>query len=329
MKQHHLIFANFVCHFGGSNVLLDYAEEVVIPAFTNDTFVRTYGNSDYHLYEVELINLATAEEPVLALAGRFIKNTTLVREQTFGKKEGLVKDELSISSAPSAFFVLLLNNHRLIYFPETTHAPSLETFKQTTQNFLRKRHKIYIDEVYEKRKASQDKITKKQLFKDIPLPTVEVLALTGFASIEVFLERFKILKSIDFRLIKPNDDLDAGEILGEIRNLGASLGADRAKLTVANSDGLDKKAATEAIVSASSDGNQEVKLSGIDQQDNLLSGDNESFVLSSHLENPAEDRGSLIAQLFSVYQDLRGRRALKTPPLVVNAKIKRIARILE
>ena len=34
----HLEFANFLCHFGRDKVMIDYLTEIVVPAFTDDTF---------------------------------------------------------------------------------------------------------------------------------------------------------------------------------------------------------------------------------------------------------------------------------------------------
>lgn len=43
MKKHSAVFANLICRFN-DEVLLDYAEKIVIPAFTKDTYVRSYGS---------------------------------------------------------------------------------------------------------------------------------------------------------------------------------------------------------------------------------------------------------------------------------------------
>lgn len=70
MRQHSAAFANFICRFG-DKVLLDYAEQIVIPAFTKDTYVRSYGKrTHYHFYEVELLNMAEdGADPIIVLAG--------------------------------------------------------------------------------------------------------------------------------------------------------------------------------------------------------------------------------------------------------------------
>jgi len=289
LRQHNATIANFICRFGDEKVLLDYAEEIVIPAFTRDTYVRSYGErTHYHFYEVELVDLSDDQNtPVFALAGRFIKDTELTRHQIFDAKQGLIKDEQHMRSAPSVFFVLILNNHRLIYFPETPHAPDLGSFKTTAEQFLRRRHKEHIEELYKEMKEAEQKVTKKALSETHPVPTLEVIALTGAEDVAQFVRRYETLKQIDFRLVLPNDDIDAGEILGQVRGLGQELNSDRTKLTTANSEGLNIDASIDAVSAATATGNQEVKLSGVDQEGNTLSGNNDEFQVSAPVENIA------------------------------------------
>ena len=61
MRQHVASFANFVCRFGDEKVLLDYAKDIVLPAFFDDTFVRSYGRTHFFFYETELVKLVTLE----------------------------------------------------------------------------------------------------------------------------------------------------------------------------------------------------------------------------------------------------------------------------
>ena len=94
MRQHVAAFANFVCRFGDERVLLDYATEIVRPAFFDDTLIRTYGKSHFFFYEAELVKLADDKnKPVVGIAGRFVQNTLLTREQIFDEKRGIIHDE--------------------------------------------------------------------------------------------------------------------------------------------------------------------------------------------------------------------------------------------
>lgn len=331
MRQHNATFANFICRFGDEKVLLDYAKRIVIPAFTKDTYVRSYGKkTHYHFYETELMNLAgDDDDPIMVLAGRFVKQTELTRTQIFDDEKGLVQDEASLLSAPSAFFVLILNNHRLIYFPETPHAPDLNAFRVTAQQFLRQRHKEFIDKRYEKTRGDDDAPTKKSLYDAHPRPSVEVVPLTGKADIATFMRRFEKLKKINFRVVRPNDDIDAGEILGQVRELSDALGSTSTKVTASSGDGLDIDAAIEAVTEATGSGNQDVSVSGVDTNGNALSGNNEQFRLSAEIENVPLKKASLVRRLVDKFTQLRSDGAINAPKADSNpAKVKKLKTLL-
>ena len=59
------------------------------------------------------------------IAGHFVKNSVLAREQVFQNEE-LISDHAEIETSPSAFFVLFLSDHRIAYAPETRFAPTLK-----------------------------------------------------------------------------------------------------------------------------------------------------------------------------------------------------------
>ena len=331
MRQHSATFANFICRFGDDKVLLDYAEDIVIPAFTRDTYVRSYGQrTHYHFYQVKLVDLSGGGElPVLALAGQFIKDTELTRHQIFDAKQGLIKDEQRMRSAPSVFFVLLLNNHRLIYFPETPHAPDLNAFKATAEQFLRRRHKEYVNELYQALKAEGEKVTKKVLFEAHPAPTLEVIALTGADNIADFVRRYAVLRRIDFRLVRPNDDIDAGEILDQVREFSRRLNADHTNLSTANSEGLDIEASIEAVTAATKTGNQEVKLTGLDEDGNHLTGNNDKFQIAAPVENIPPTRTGLTQRLYEIYETMMQTGAIRAPAMDRTAeKIRQLVRLL-
>jgi hypothetical protein len=115
--MHTVSFANFVCTFGPHKSLLDYDEEIVRPAFLDQTLVRQYGEAtEYFFYETKLIRLQSEvkSESEFGIAGHFIKDTILRRTQVFRPEGGLIHDEAEMQSAPSAFFLLLLSNHKLV-----------------------------------------------------------------------------------------------------------------------------------------------------------------------------------------------------------------------
>lgn len=314
MREHDAIFANFINRFGNS-VLLDYADTIVVPAFTDARLKRTYGKTTYQFYKVRLVNLAKdPEKPVLALFGQFVKDTELTRVQRMDPAAGLVHDERSMSSAPSAFFVLLLNNHRLIYFAETPHAPDLGTFRSTALAFLRETWRAIINTLYDNQPDGV-KITKKKLRELNPIPTLEVIPLANREGIAEFVKRYDILKRIDFRLVTPNDELDAAETLDRVRKLGLGLNAKTTKVSASNSKGLDIKASIETVTEATESANQEIVLSGVDENGAKLNGNNESFHLSIPINDPPAQPLSLAKRLFKEYEKLVQADAIKAPAL--------------
>ena len=191
---------NLICRFGREKVLLDMSDEIVLPCFFDKTLVRSYSKTSYFFHEVSPVLLSNgASGSVVGIAGRFIKDTTLEREQIFEEGKGLVKDNGSMRSSPSALFLLVLNNHRLIYVKETKDAPSKESFCSTLLSFLRDKHRQYIEAEFERFMATReadphsDRVTKKDLYEQTPRPTLELIPLTSEDSIEEFVRKYSIL----------------------------------------------------------------------------------------------------------------------------------------
>jgi hypothetical protein len=312
MRQHVASFANFVCRFGEEKVLLDYVEDIIIPAFVDDKMIRSYGRTHFFFYETKLVVLDDEPaSPVLGIAGRFIKNTQLTREQIFDPVKGLVHDEASMPSAPSAHFVLVLNSHRLIYFPETAHAPDLNTFGATALAFIREKHKDFINRRYNELKEDGEKVTKKQLYIDHPAPSLEVVPISGDEEIAAFVRRYSVLKKIELRLIEPNDEIDGEELFNEIRDYLRPLQPDTTKIEIRNPDGLDVEEAVPRIQAATQTANQEVKLTGLDENGNNLTGDNHTFKVGAPIEVIPPTSKGLTQKLYSTFETLKASGTIK------------------
>ena len=194
MRQHDLSFANFILRFGINEVLLDYVEEIVLPAFLNEDHIRRRGETELRFYNTQLRQLGTHEGvPVLGISGHFVKDTKLRRQQIFREGEGLVPLPAEIESAPSSFFVLILNNHRLLYFAETAGAPPLSSFGATVEHFLRAEWHRYTREQVEYENVTRrgvERLTLKQVQRRIPTPIVEVVRVAGQDAITDSISRF-------------------------------------------------------------------------------------------------------------------------------------------
>ncbi len=325
-------FANFICRFG-EHVLLDYAEEIVLPAFLDDALIRSYGRehpTHYHFLDVKL-ERAPENPETLLLSGQFVKDTALWREQIFAEGKGLVHDEASMRSAPSAFFVLILNNHRLIYMPETAYAPTLDEFRSTVSYFMRKKYRMFVDQKIAERGG--DETERPRVLKEFAAPSLKIVPLPSRDSIEDFVSRYSVLKRIEFKVLDTNDDIDGSELLAGVRGFGEAVGADKAVLAADTSakEGLDKGKSAEIIHEASAAGNHAVRLRGWDQEGNKLDGSNEEFRVSVGVGEVPASRRSKLRLLVSLFFNLLTNGTIKVDSSAVDnsAKIDRLAAALD
>lgn len=312
MRLHHALFANFILRFGKKE-LIDHVRSVLIPALTDETLVRKYGTKTaYRIYKGRVVRLdKDSSNPTVAIIGQFIKQTELVRYQVFKRGEGAVPNEASLASAPSAFFVLMLNNHRLIYFPETPDAPDLTAFKATVKRFVSDRYRDYIDELHTQAKDNGKPLTKAALRKQHEPPTLEIIPLTGKESISAFVNQFSVLKTIEFRIVKPNAEIDGHEVFKQLRGISDDLKSTNTRLRASNPDGLDKTSSKKTISEATEQGNQEVTLDGVDKDGNKLKGNNDELKISAPVATVPIAKLRLAKRLFKIFEGLVARGSIK------------------
>ncbi len=275
-------FANFVCHFGNKD-LLDYLEEIVIPAFTSG-LERTYGEERMFFHDTKVINLKDEkDEPELAIAGRFVVDTKITRSQIFSN-EDIVPSPGSLEVALSSFFVLTLRDHKLVYVKEVSHAPGLAKFKSTAANFLKRSRDAYINQIYEKCKLDyafggiSERVTKKSLMESIDAPDLKILELPGKGSLGAFIRQFKIISSVQVRMIKPNSEIDNSKLFQKLRVVNQHLDSDVTTITYRNKEGL-RKSRVEDELDAALDGNSELVLTGKREDGSKLNGSNKDFTI--------------------------------------------------
>jgi len=306
-------FANLICHFGENLVLLDLAREVVLPAFLDGTLRRRYGHTSYFFLNMAVAR--TAEEvngvPLVYAYGRLVKDTVLVREQIYSLDLGLVPAVEEMASAPSSFFTLILNNHKLMYLPETADAPSLAVFQSTLQKFLSIKHREYINALFEMQRGREDPKTKKQLYLEVPHPHVEVLPLASQASIDDFLAAFAKITHLEFRILEPNDEFPMEDTFLQVLDMKRALNATSTKLTHDSPAGLDSDAAIEQIHAASATGNQKVNLAGTSIEGVKLRGNNDDFKLTIESEGLPEGDPERAAELVRLYGEQAERGIIR------------------
>jgi len=319
VRQHDLTFANFVLHFGASKTLLDELEDIVLPTFTRDTLVRKFGDTQYYFYEVKVRKMAMHDGvPDYAITGRFVKEAVLKRQQIVESGK-LVEDYKELDTAPSAFFVLTLADHRLLYFAETSQAPSIESFSSTIQIFMRR---IWREALTERHSMATSKVTHKQLRKETPLPILEIIPMARQEAIAESIRAFSKVTLVRFKLVRPNDEPSAASVLNSMRDRFSSLHANRVDVEIGDTQGLEKDATTEAVQEAAEDPNTQIVVTGKDEFGNPAKADNHKFALSVPISDvPAED-DELSTKLYEELQRQEDHGTILRPSL--SDKVKNI-----
>ncbi len=321
-KKAELQIANFICKFGNRN-LLDFARNIVMPAFLDTRLRRKYSNNDYFLHQTKLKIIRTENDTLYTIVGRIINNTTVKRHQIFTDK-GLVPDEASLQSSPSALFMLILNNHRLLYVKETAFAPELKTFGLTLLKFIKiKRMQLINATALLKTRDKNGKIiTKKRLQNIYPIPRLDVIPLSTEQTFSNFINRYDKLMSVKVRLINPNDEFDCDDLFTSLRDLKEDVDADLTVLENKNNkEGLDKKAVKLRYANLSEIGNYELTLNGTDKSGSRLIGNHEDFNVKVPLgDDIPKEIDDASEKLKVEYESLKQQNIIKFPKTLQKTK---------
>ena len=318
-------FANFICHFGNDE-LLDYLNEIVLPAFLEGQRVRMWGGSKYLFLDVKLVNLKSHWEPgalTPALVGRFVLDTELQRDQILvGNK--IVADTQKLQSAPSSLFVLLLDNHKLIYSKQVSGAPGLSAFRTTAEMMLKWRWTAYINEIVEKNKTDREadaeipRITKRALVESIQAPRLEIVPLAGHQNLNDLVNQFKLLKEISIKVVRPNAEINNDGLFDTVEAARSQVNADATSLIHRNSDGLNKAQSIKQIAPAMQ-GNAVVTLRGTGPTDAKLTGTNEEMSVKEPMDvPPSVQRGAAV--MFDTFKRLLSQKILRVGRIVNSRK---------
>jgi hypothetical protein len=305
MSRGQIEFANVLCHFGKDKVLLDYLEEIVLPAFTDDTLVRQRGRetpTSYHFYDVVVEVLdKTVTPPLIGVSGQFVKDVHLTRTQIYDDSRGLVEDHRSMASSPSSYFLFMFNNHQLIYLPKTPHAPTIGEFSATIGSFIKRKHVDYINKLHKDAKSSASRVTKRSLWESHPGPAIDIVPLATTESVASFINRFSLLKVIQFKLLKPSPAVVASDVFVGMQGILAELHAKSGQVVTKSDSGLDKPAATRVVGAAAAAGTNEIRLQGDAPDGSTLSGSNDDFKIRVPLETIPPTRKGVVDRMVEAF----------------------------
>lgn len=314
-----LEMANFVCKFNEQN-LMDFYHEIVAPAFFVEK-KHKLGKSLFFFNNVTLLDLSEDDdEKILAIAGRYIRDIELTREQYFDKQSGeLVEDQETLDSSPSALFVLILNNHRLLYLKETAHAPTLDMFKNSILKFLKEATKEYL--------TTLPKEEKNHFIREIGSPDLTITPLTSESTLESFVKSYAKLEQVRIIVNQRNDEMDNEAFIETLQKKGIEANSNFTEMTHRNTkEGLEKTKVIEQILAATSQGNQRIELKGLTASGEELKGNNESFKIVTKLSNVTKDVGKAAKKMYNSLISFKEKGLVNIPktPNHVKEKIKSI-----
>lgn len=280
-------FGNYTLKFGDEKVLLDLVSAIVEPSFRERRYVRKIKDKgEYFFLDTEVIQLDLLDgTQTAAIAGRIVKNTKLRREQIF-QGGGIVSDKKELETAPTSVFVLLLDNHRLIFCREVSGAPTIQNFESTSQAFLLARHKEFIDGLMQE-KAKQlngepPRGTKAALLREFPRPKLRLTPLSDRQSLEDFVSRFSKIEELTIKLLPTNqEEIDNDDFWKDFGHRKDSMNSSTATVRFANGkQGLVANSVVAQTAAATGLGNSSVSLQGHDDRGDRLKGINDDFSLT-------------------------------------------------
>lgn len=249
--------ANFNCTFnvnGESRPLLDYFESIVFPAMTKNNIIReTTKNKEktaqYFFIDVKLIEIKKDE---YALVGKHVKRAFLRINQDI-TPDGIVTPIGEIkNSAPTSTFILLLRNHRVIYFKnDLLGSPDIRSFnttvKEIVKKFIRGKRNDLINEL-KKSDFNYDGVeysrvtdfTEEVLNKKYPWSEINIVPIESKELIEEkFKELYKINK-LELSIYKLNSENHYGSYFKTVSEFASKIGTEKIQQRSTNVQNVDE-----------------------------------------------------------------------------------------
>ncbi len=315
-----LEFGNFTLKFGPNKVLLDFFEEIVEPSFESQKHQRRIENKgEYFFLNTSKVKISDIKgDSHAAIVGRIVKNTKIKREQIF-QDNHIVLDKKELETAPTSIFVLLLENHRLLFCRELPGAPSIQNFEATCQKFLTIEHKLLVEKIIKEATPENEKEpprgTKKKINERYPSPKLRVTPLSDRQSLRDFLNRFKKIDKVTIKLLPTNqEEIDNDSFWADLGRRKEEMGSTTASIQFnGGKDGLVGNKVEDQISAASGMGNSQVQIRGQDSEGDSIKGNNEDFSLSIDLASLPENITEAAKQMLGSFLSLATLGLIKIP----------------
>jgi hypothetical protein len=296
--QPKLEFASLHCKFGDKN-LLDYLDQIVLPAFLDESLKRKRGGSNFFIYNSGLVVLEDGDIPVIALIGHLVNDTVFESNQLFDTSKGLVPDNNRMPTSPSSLFALILNNHMLLYLEEMKHAPGMKSFRATIGDFMRRKHKEFIKRLKEEEELGLSDL---ELWEEHPAPRLELVPLSTKDVLKDFVYRFSRLQEVRIQFINTNDGVHNRDLFEALQEDKGLYGSDNTTLSHKKADGLNRDTAYEQLSDLPEDGNARFALAGRDMNGFRLAGNTDDLRLRVPMTHLPDDIVQRVAAMYNSFK---------------------------
>lgn len=320
MENHYATIANFNCTFkinGETYPMLEYFTDLIWPSFNNINIYRESKDKKtrFHISDVKIIELPDNN---FALVGKHIKRTILEISPDFSIQKGFFGASEQKPSAPYATFIILLKNHRVIYFPNKVGAPDVRSFASTVRRIvydnIELTRKAFIEELHENDyefegnnyKHVQD-FTKKYLNIHYPYPEINIIPIESRELVSETFKNIETIKKVSFKFYKPNNEpTDFNNFFAlsyQVLETTESKSINQTLNSPGNKDSIE-----DAISASSGKTNYTINARTIDNEPVTITPD--KLTQKSIIEVNSEDNIEL--QSSQVYNQLKDKEVLKT-----------------
>ncbi|PFY83989.1 hypothetical protein [Bacillus toyonensis] len=201
IERKSLYIANFNCTFGKENKpMLDYFEEIVMPAFQQSQVRESDGNK-YFFDNVKLIML----KGEFMLGGLLIKRTKLEVKSLYTEGKLTLTNEIHPSD-PYSYFLINLKNHRMVLVKNQKGSPNLGNFSATAKYVL----KDYVSKINRDIEDKEERL---------PAANLNIVAIPFKDAIRKEMKNIKKIQNVILRFYPLNGDIDGNEVFTYMREM--------------------------------------------------------------------------------------------------------------
>lgn len=330
-EKYSATLANFNCtqRIKGQTIpMLYFFKHIIWPALNDNELFRETGKemqykNKFYISDVKLVKLNDSDKDPIAIVGKHIKRTILNIRPDFDAKKGFIGNASQSPSAPYSTFILLLNNHRVIYFPNDKGAPNVQSFSATIGHIVTSyvsKQRTQITNQLIKVNNSKNKgyllndlhfdnlknFRETYLDVNFQFPDVNVVAIESKDLVDEAFSQISKIKSVTFKFYKPNNEpLNFNNLFESCYNIIEQTKSTSLNQVLRNPE--EKDLIRDGI--SSSEGKLDFNVQAVDDNNEPLSIQPDSVSLKVHVHVDMEETIDIVAS--NIYNQVKDKSCIK------------------